>query len=331
MMRRFGTAVIQGAYAVAVVLLGWRAGAATPGTTIIRCTVIICVLMLIALPSLTRRWAAFGPGAPAGAARAVRLGAYGLVCALLPAILWLSNFAGARFAECGAYERVCDHQELAQWRSERLSDAVSGSLMTFCLLLVYALGVLWLSAHRRAIPVRVVVIGALAGVVGGVGGFALRPLGSSLTPANPALAWLYHLAVLLVLIGAPFAAGLLAARSTPAPALDGQLSEEQLSNGTVAGLWAATLGVLLLSVLTFPTMVLLADHVDLVWANPDPDVPHGTRYEIEMSVGDGSSEYLAFLLGGPLAGFGLGAGAAAIGSLGPRPRPTTGSRTSLPT
>jgi hypothetical protein len=41
--------------------------------------------------------------------------------------------------------------------------------------------------------------------------------------------------------------------------------------------------------------------------NPDPNVPHGTTYEIQMSLSDTATKYQIGLLLGPLLGLALGA------------------------
>jgi hypothetical protein len=67
---------------------------------------------------------------------------------------------------------------------------------------------------------------------------------------------------------------------------------------------------LVLATLTIGTMVLAPHAVTLEWANPDPRVPHGTPFEIQMSVGDAAIRYLFALLAGPALGLMLGAIAA---------------------
>ena len=116
--------------------------------------------------------------------------------------------------------------------------------------------------------------GAIGALDGGVLIYALTPFGGS----NPL--------ALFVAIGVILFAG--------------------ARGGPLAGLVTGGAGALVLATLTIPTMVLFPAHVPLKWANPDPDVPHGTPYELEMSVGDAAAKYEGFLLAGPMLGLVLG-------------------------
>jgi hypothetical protein len=80
-----------------------------------------------------------------------------------------------------------------------------------------------------------------------------------------------------------------------------------LGSGAVGGLCAGGTAALLLAILTIATMLLLPRQVDLEWGNPDPNVPHGTPGEVQMSVGDAAIKYQAGLVIGPLLGLVLGA------------------------
>jgi hypothetical protein len=64
---------------------------------------------------------------------------------------------------------------------------------------------------------------------------------------------------------------------------------------------------LVLSVLTIGTMLMFPGQVDLIWANPDPNVAHGTAFEVQMSVGDTAIKYQLGLFVLPLVGSVIGA------------------------
>ena len=67
------------------------------------------------------------------------------------------------------------------------------------------------------------------------------------------------------------------------------------------------IAALVATTLTLIMMRLFPGQVTLEWANPDPNVPHGTPYEIEMSVSDAAARYLPLLFLAPLVGPALGA------------------------
>ena len=142
------------------------------------------------------------------------------------------------------------------WRAAKISGAITGSIVLFAVMAAYAVGILLVTSRCSPRALRVGAIGALAG---GVLLYALMPFGGS----NP-LALFVALGVAL-LVGA--------------------------RGGPPAGLVAGGVGALVLVTLTIPTMVLFPAHVPLKWANPDPDVPHGTPFELEMSVGDAAVKY----------------------------------------
>ena len=64
-------------------------------------------------------------------------------------------------------------------------------------------------------------------------------------------------------------------------------------------------------------MAAFPTHVALEWASPDRNVPHGTDYELRMSVSDGAATYLWVLFLGPLLCGALGF----LGGSAPAPRP----------
>ena len=69
-----------------------------------------------------------------------------LACTLMPVVIDLSNYAGARFGSCSG----CTGSDLAQWRSERVSNAVSGFVVLTALMAGHGIAVLWVTSKRGA-------------------------------------------------------------------------------------------------------------------------------------------------------------------------------------
>jgi hypothetical protein len=286
------------------VRLGWHSGSVNPATRIGRAYLIATTAVLVVLPWLVRPRLLLGPAARSRAARTVRAGGYAVLCALPLAVVAVTNFGGARFETCGG----CSPADEAQWHAQRVSDAVTGFVLLLGLMTAYAVGILWLTSRRSPAAPATLTVGGTAAAVGGAAVYALMPVGGPL-PAPAIVEALAVLAVLAVIPGVLVAAGYLAARRTGDPAGTGRTRRTQ---GATAGLLAGIVGALLLTVLTLPTMALFPDSVAVKWANPDPDAPHGTTYERQMSVGDSAGKYVLFLLLGPLVGAGMGIVGAAI-------------------
>ena len=143
----------------------------------------------------------------------------------------------------------------------------------------------------------------------------MSPVGSPLHVANPTLAAIYHGVLLFAIPAGPFVAGVLAARCAGAAKDVNDTSDIAPMQGIIAGVVAGAIGVLLLAVLTIPTMVRFPHDVRLEWANPDPNLAHGTPFEVQMSVSDAAQRYEIFLVLGPLLGaaIGMAGGTAAYG------------------
>ncbi|MGW4208601.1 hypothetical protein ACWEIJ_11500 [Lentzea sp. NPDC004789] len=267
-MRSAGYSLLSLTVGAVLVWLGWHAGSANPAVPFDRVAMIVLVLVLAVLPLV------LGPVAPNRTAKAVRVAGYASIYALLAALTALSRYAGSRFDHFTAFDQ-------ANWEADMRSGAVIGGVLMILLIGGYAVAVLRLTSHRMAVEPRTLVIGIGCGVALALSVYAFMPVGN-----------VSHAFVLAVL---PPAA-LLAA---------GVLAGEQ-RQGAVAGLCAGGAAAVLLATLTIATMVLLPGQVDLEWANPDPSVPHGTLFELQMSVSDTAIRYQLGLLLGPAAGLAIG-------------------------
>jgi hypothetical protein len=301
--RTIGWILFVLACGLGAVRLGWHSGSVNPATRIGRVHLITTTAVLVVLPWLVRPRLLLGPAGRSRAARTVRAGGYAVLCALPLAVVAVTNFGGARFETCGG----CGPADEAQWHAQRVTDAMTGFVLLLGLMTAYAVGILWLTSRRSPATPATLTIGGTAAAVGGAAVYALMPVGGPL-PAPAVVQELAVLAVVAVIPVVPAVAGYLAARRTRAPAT----GRARRTQGETAGFLAGIVGALLLTVLTLPTMALFPNSVALKWANPDPDVPHGTTYERQMSVGDSAGKYVLFLLLGPLVGAGMGLVGAAV-------------------
>jgi len=259
-------------------------------------TTIATLIALLLMPWLVRRrW----PPARSAPARVLRVGGYLMIWLLLMAIASVSRFAGARFD--------------GQRTPFQVGDLVTALLLA-ALLIGYGASVLLLSAHRATAYTLAIGIGC--GAVGALALYSVSPFGG---PLNPRRGWLQLSYPVLATGAVLLAGGCLFAAGAVATA-DGEPGSQDAARwhqGNYAGLCAGLVMALLLTTCTLFSMRLFPHLVPLEWANPDPNVPHGTTFEVQMSLGDAASRSLLVLLVLPLAGLSL----AAIGSGLGRSRP----------
>jgi hypothetical protein len=222
----------------------------------------------------------------------VRRGGYLGVWTLLLATNLITRFGSARFDG--------DPPE-DDWSAGVVTEALWSGALFFCLFVGYAAGFFILTSRRLGPGPRALSIATAFGVAGGVLTWTLAPFGAL---RHPAAAWLWPVSVLALVCLPPLvpllAAHLVARRDRGAEPGPAGLA------GVLAGVLAAGVGVLVLSVLGLISLRVAPDLVPLKWANPDPAVPHGTPFEVRMSVGDAAAGYLPVLIFGPLAGWILG-------------------------
>jgi hypothetical protein len=300
MVRRLGIAAAGIVAGATLVWLDWHPGSKNPAVPTDRATLILIMALLVALPWATRPL--LGPVADNRAARVVRVTAYPAVYALLLVMVGLSRFAGSRFDDFHAFDQ-------ANWESDMRSGAVVSAVLLTATIGGYATGILALTSRRMAIPPGILALSTGLGLGIGVLEYAVMPTGHPWL-ANPgwAAAAVNVFALLLPPVVVVGAVRLLAHRD----------AEQGHRGGTVAGLSMGGVAALVLAILTIGTMLLVPRSVTLEWANPDPYAPHGTPFEIQMSVGDAAIRYLFALLAGPPLGLILGA--IASGSMTEPPR-----------
>lgn len=289
MIRRIAYTAIGLATGAITVWLGWHPGSTNPAVPADRITMIISVLALCAMPWITRR--RLGPVADNRAARTTRAGGFVAMYALLLVMTGLSRFAGSRFDHFQAFDQ-------SNWEADMRSGAIVSAVIIIALIAAYAYLILMITARWTPAAPPALTIGAVIAVAM----YALMPLGTLRHFGNGLLTAVGALAVITVPAAGLLAAGVIAGRHTATHTQDARLRA-----GSMSGLYTGAIAALLLNILTITTMLLFPRQVDLKWANPDPTVPHGTTFEVQMSVSDTALPYQIGLLLGPLAGLALGA------------------------
>lgn len=287
MVRRIGFSVAALAVGALLVWLDWHPGSTNPAVPANRATLAVTLLVLVALPWVMRRVAANRT------ARALRGAGYAGLFALLAVLVALSRFAGSRFDHFRAFNQ-------ANWEADMRAGAIVSAVLIVGLVGGYGAVILTLTSHRSPTPPSVMATGALAGVGVAALLYSLMPLGTLRHIGNAWLGAAYGLGWVLGPLALVTGAAVVAACRSPGD------EAARLRSGAVAGLCAGGVAALLLATLTITTMLLFPQHVDLLWANPNPTVPHGTQFEIQMSVGDAAIKYQAALLIGPFVGLVLG-------------------------
>jgi hypothetical protein len=261
------------------------------------------VVMLAGLPVLGHWYAPFGPVRPTLVSRLVRIGGYLAICMVALLGEAVSRYGNTRFS-AGDFE-------------EKFAGDIFDAVLIFVLFTAYSAGVLAVTARRSGVTPSTLAIGVGTGVLSGLFVCAMTPFGHRLPVSNHGLSTLYFLALTCVPLALPIAAGGWAARrartgGTSAPDLTDERDRDPVRQGLAAGLCVGGAAALLGSVLTTAIILRWPLKVPLMWANPDATVPHGTGYELAMTVSDSADRYLPILLFAPLVGAFLGV----IGSVG---------------
>jgi hypothetical protein len=280
--------------AAAVAWVGWPGRSSDSAVPLNRVYIVAMVVALAALPAVVRRY--FGPVRGGWAPRAARVGGYALVLALIAAKA-VKDRDGSRL---GAYFVLVP----GIWVME---------ILLLLIIAAYVAGLLILTSERARLASWILPIGiglgaATAGVL-----YALAPLGVTVDPNGPSVAW-WGLAGLAL----PLVTGFLAARlaaGQPRPAAVGPIGQ-----GCLAAAAAMATAALVLAVLTSVTIALFPHHVPLQLPPPPPGggcetcdpnqvvIPLGLRHEYwaELSVGQAGMMPLEALMIGPFFGAWLG-------------------------
>ncbi|REF99116.1 hypothetical protein DFJ67_5142 [Asanoa ferruginea] len=278
MTRRADYTVAGVAAGAVMVGLSWHPGSANPAVPAGRVTMVVVVLVLAVLPWVARP--VFGPVADKRAVRVVRAAGYVAVYCFVLVMAGLSRFAGSRFDHFQAFDQ-------RNWEADMRSGAVVSAVVIVVTIGGYAAAILIATARRTRVMPAQLTAGAGFGAGAAAITYALMPLGNRLHLANGWLAAGYTIVLFAVLPAGFWAAGRL--------------------GGNLGGLYAGGAAALVLSVLTIGTMLAFPGHVDLIWANPDPNVAHSTPFEVRMSVGDTAIKYQLGLFVLPLVGIVIGA------------------------
>ena len=247
MRRGIGTAAL---FAVAAAAAAWTTWPGPPAYLAIsdsRALMIAMIVVLAGLPLLARRL--FGPAGRSPAARALRVGTYAAILALMPARNIIEGFRDVP-PRAGLDLRVYTVINL----EHRVARTESFDWIVFAVIMVlFAATMLWLTSQRSQVAPGALATGACAGIAVGVAVYAVAPLGLSKVATNPWLPGsdvdlLVLLAWILVLF-APLAAGFAAGRrytrsgSTAAPATAArQIMAAGLVTNLVGALLVAVLG-----------------------------------------------------------------------------------------
>ena len=258
MVRRTGIPVLFAAAAGAAAWGAWPGSRVSHGAAV-QGGIIITLTLLAGLPLLTR-WVLGPPDSRT--ARWLRGGFYAAIVAIMPAKAVAEWFVGA--VPRGGINR---HTFDLFQGGHAVPGSVSGGpdwggeiailFITACYLAV----ILALTARRAAVAPATLAVGTGAGLVLGIGMYAVMPLGFEKAATNP---WLHGSAIdplvalaWILLIGAPFAAAVLAGRRCHVPGDPGQAVAARVWQGVAAGLVSGGVGALSVTVLGTGTTALM--------------------------------------------------------------------------
>lgn len=342
MARRVASSLLFAGAAAFVALAAWPGPPATAATTAARVDVITIVLLLAGLPLLAHRL--WGPATESRTARLLRAGGYAAILALILAkagverfagpaasahwpplgLSWLTRPAGARVAGGGMPGwPLATADGLVRPRSPHAAGAAppglpplahywAGEILFVLVMACYVAVILAVTARRSSVAPATLAIGTGAGIGLGVVMYAVAPLGLAKNATNP---WLTGSAadpvVVLawaVFLGAPLAAGVLAARRYrgpgPAPPGDTRIARQS----AVAGLLTALVGALFVAVAGTGTIALMPRAGWMMhWLYPGQRLAPALAYGHELTASGAAAGYLLILLAFPFAGAGAGA------------------------
>jgi hypothetical protein len=279
----------------AAVALAWAWWPAAPGgvvTATRRLDMSVTVLMLAGLPWLVRRF--FGPAGRGRAARAVRVGGYAVVVAvvLVKAAVGRSGYAGLDGAS-------------------RLAGAWAGEVAFLLVLAAYVTGILAVTARRPPVRPPALVIGTGAGLAAGVIMYALPPVGGLLHVTGGWPTQVYGAArvlAVLAVLAAGVAAGMTAARRAPGRGSKLSQADVRARQGVATGLCAGAAAALVVCVLGIGTALFVPHALDrLRWALSGPHLAPTGVYAFGISLTDTAAGHLLVLVFFPVLGAGLGA------------------------
>jgi hypothetical protein len=263
---------------------------------------VLIVAALLAAPCLAAfPVGLFGPSSTSRPVRMLRSAAYGGVWVLLFVVIAVSHYGGQRFESVNA-------PGPATWTATLLIGALVDGLPLLGMFAGYCFLIFASTSGRSSTAAPgAVVVGAAVGVLAGLTSFAMAPFGHVLRGHGELLADVLQLTRVCLWVGAPLFAGWFAVRRSGLSSALDPSSRDWRPEGLIAGLWACLLGAVVLTSLTLGMMRLYPERVALRWANPDPNVPHGTPFERQMSVSDAAGSYLPLMILAPIVGSALGA------------------------
>jgi hypothetical protein len=308
MARRIGVLVLFTAAAGAAAWGAWPGSSVSHGAAV-QGGIIVTLTLLVGLPLLIR-WVLGPPDSRA--ARWLRVGFYAAIVAIMPAQAVAELFVGA--VPRGGIDR---HTFDVFQGGHAVPGSVSGGpdwggeiailFITACYLAV----ILALTARRAPVAPATLAVGTGAGLVLGIVMYAVMPLGFDKVATNPwlhgsatdplvALAW-------ILLIGAPFAAGVLAGRRCHVSGDPGQAAAAGAWQGVAAGLVSGGVGALFVTVFgTGTTALLLKSAWVRGWLYHGQHLTASAVYGRELYASQNVQFYVMFCVVFPIIGLMVG-------------------------
>jgi hypothetical protein len=306
-----------------------------------RTLAIATVVLLAALPWLSRRRSVFGPVGDSVAARVLRVVGCGAICVLVLVLARLAQSLGEDLAGAGApplpagpivmgvitaylavFFAIGTRRWSPRWATRlsvemRLLIGMAAVVVGFVLFLLdpawwlitaYLLGIFAVTARGSRITRAALVFGAGAGIAGGLIWYASVSTEGVFLHANP---WLVPV-VAVVVFAAPAMAGAAAAWCTPAQDDAEALMRECTQQGFAAGALTGAAAALLITISVLGTMVV--DHLQFG--------PHSTEIYLFVALfGPPLGAVMGIIGGSGVAGHRSGARPEGLSAQAPAPVP----------